>query len=118
MQETDMTQVNQLNIQTIRLLCFCFICRISRSLCNLMWSSLAIENFRPYQYEFILGRQNTPTSNLYWFPEVVEHITWTMYTAECGPAKFWKSISWINVSRQWQELALCNNTFTVFLFYM
>ena len=39
---------------------------------------------------------------------MVEHITWTMYTAECGTAKFWKSISWINVvSRQWQELALC-----------
>jgi hypothetical protein len=31
-----MTQVHQLNIKTIRLLCFCFICRISRSLCNLM----------------------------------------------------------------------------------
>jgi hypothetical protein len=31
-----------------------------------------------------------------------------LYTAECGPDKFWKSISWINVvSRQWQELALC-----------
>jgi len=33
----DMTQVHQLNIQKILLLCFYFICRISRSLCNLMF---------------------------------------------------------------------------------
>ena len=32
-----MTQVHQLNIQAIGLLSFCFICRISRSLCNLMF---------------------------------------------------------------------------------
>jgi hypothetical protein len=57
--------------------------------------------------------------NSYWVGKIHQHqicigfprwwsIIWTMYTAECGPAKFWKSISWINVvSRQWQGLALC-----------
>jgi len=37
MQETNMTQVHQLNIQTILLLCFCFLCRMNRSLCNPMF---------------------------------------------------------------------------------